>query len=87
MVDAGCRISRAGRGRATDNVFSERCWPTVKWEHVYLTPAEGGHHLHQQLHTYFAYSNQRRPHQSWRRPTSTERILHSTITLLLNKPP
>ena len=64
LLDAGCRISRDGRGRATDNAFIERLWRTVKWEHIYLNPADDGHHLHQQLQAYFAYYNYRRPHQS-----------------------
>ncbi len=64
LLAAGCRISRDGRGRATDNAFIERLWRTVKWEHIYLNPADDGHHLHQQLQTYFAYYNHRRPHQS-----------------------
>ena len=64
LLAAGCRISRDGRGRATDNAFIERLWRTVKWEHIYLNPADDGRHLHQQLHAYFAYYNHRRPHQS-----------------------
>lgn len=64
LLDAGCRISRDGRGRATDNAFIERLWRTVKWEHIYLNPADDGHQLHQQLQAYFAYYNHRRPHQS-----------------------
>ena len=64
LLTAGCRISRDGRGRATDNAFIERLWRTVKWEHIYLDPADDGRHLHQQLHAYFAYYNHRRPHQS-----------------------
>ena len=64
LLDAGCRISRDGRGRATDNAFIERLWRTVKWEHIYLNPADDGQHLHQQLTAYFAYYNHRRPHQS-----------------------
>jgi len=64
LLAAGCRISRDGRGRATDNAFIERLWRTVKWEHIYLNPADDGHHLHHQLQAYFAYYNHRRPHQS-----------------------
>ena len=33
---AGIRISMDGRGRALDNVFIERLWRSVKYEHVYL---------------------------------------------------
>ena len=64
LLDAGCRISRDGRSRATDNAFIERLWRTLKWEHIYLNPANDGQHLHQQLTAYFAYYNHRRPHQS-----------------------
>jgi putative transposase len=64
LLAAGCRISSYGRGRATDNAFIERFWRTVKWEHIYLNPADDGRHLHQQLQAYFAYYNHRRPQQS-----------------------
>lgn len=64
LLAAGCRISRDGRGRATDNAFIERLWRTVKWEHIYLNPADDGQHLFHQLEAYFAYYNHRRPHQS-----------------------
>ena len=57
LLTAGCRISRDGRGRATDNAFIERLWRSVKWECVYLNPATDGQHLYQQLHTYFCYYN------------------------------
>ncbi|WP_254245314.1 integrase core domain-containing protein [Hymenobacter sp. BRD67] len=63
-MQAGCRISRDGRGRATDNAFIERLWRTVKWEHIYLNPADDGHQLYRQLQAYFAYYNHQRPHQS-----------------------
>ena len=64
LLTAGCRISRDGRGRVTDNAFIERLWRTVKWEHIYLNLADYGRHLHQQLHAYFTYYDHRRPHQS-----------------------
>jgi len=64
LLRAGCRISRDGRGRATDNAFVERLWRSVKWECVYLNPAEDGQHLYQQLQAYFTYYNHHRPHQA-----------------------
>jgi putative transposase len=64
LLAASCRISRDGRGRATDTAFIKRLWRTVKWEHIYLNPADDGYHLHHQLRAYFAYYNHRRPHQS-----------------------
>ena len=64
LLAAGCRISRDGRGRATDNAFIERFWRTVKRSASNSIPPPHGHHLHQQLHAYLAYYNHRRPHQS-----------------------
>ncbi|WP_125932644.1 integrase core domain-containing protein [Hymenobacter glacialis] len=32
--------------------------------HIYLNPADDGHHLHRQLQAYFAYYDHHRPHQS-----------------------
>ena len=64
LLAAGRRISRDGRGRATGNAFIERLWRTVKWEHIYLNPADDRRHQHQQLTAYFAYYNHRRPRQS-----------------------
>ena len=88
LLTAGCRISRDGRGRATDNAFIERFWRTVKWEHIYLNPADDGQHLFYQLDVYFTYYNHRRPHQSIRgqTPMPTKITLHSIIIIFLNKP-
>ena len=36
LETTGIRISMDGRGRALDNVFVERLWRSVKYEHVYL---------------------------------------------------
>jgi putative transposase len=86
LLATGCRISRDGWGRATDNAFIECLWRTVKWEHIYLNPADNGHHLHHQLQTYFAYYNHRRPHQILRgkrrlRSSPNPRLYkHSCIT-------
>ena len=79
LLAAGCRISRDGRGRATDNAFIERLWRTVKWEHIYLNPADDGHHLFHQLDAYFAYHNHRRPHQSLRGQTPAH-VYHINYT-------
>ena len=72
LLQAGCRISRDGRGRATDNAFIERLWRSVKWECVYLNPATEGQHLYQQLHAYFSYYNYHRPHQALRGQTPAQ---------------
>ena len=44
LQEAGVRISMDGKGRALDNIFTERFWRTVKYDEVYLhgyeTPRE-----------------------------------------------
>ena len=42
LLDAGVKISMDGVGRAIDNVFIERLWRTLKYDHIYLTPPRTG---------------------------------------------
>src|SRR5512138_2703422 len=61
---AGVQISMDGRGRARDNIFTERLWRTIKYEEVYLhdyaSPKEAQHQLANYIHFY----NFERPHQA-----------------------
>ena len=72
LLQAGCRVSRDGRGRATDNAFIKRLWRSVEWECVYLNPATDGQHLYQQLQAYFPYYNHHRPHQALKGQTPAQ---------------
>ena len=58
----GVAISMDGRGRAIDNVFVERLWRTIKYEHVYLNPATSGSELREELAKYIEFYNAERPH-------------------------
>jgi len=64
LTDAKVRISMDGRGRALDNVRTERLWRTIKYDHVYLhdyrSPREARQQLSEFLHAY----NQRRLHEA-----------------------
>jgi len=64
LTTANVQISMDGKGRALDNVFTERLWRTVKYEEVYLhdyaTPREARLGLTQ----YFAFYNHERLHQA-----------------------
>lgn len=62
--DQGIRLSMDGKGRAIDNIFIERLWRSVKYEHVYLFPASDGLECYRGLKTYFEYYNNERRHQS-----------------------
>lgn len=56
------RISMDGKGRALDNIYIERFWRTVKYQHIYLNPAEDGISLYQGISRWIDKYNQK-PHQ------------------------
>jgi len=58
------RISKDGKGRATDNAFVERFFRTIKYEKIYLEHPETGHELHQVCQHFIHYYNERRDHSS-----------------------
>jgi len=57
-------ISRDGKARALDNIFIERFWRSLKYEHVYLNPAADGLNLYEGISSYIQHYNDHRPHQS-----------------------
>jgi len=69
---AAVRISRAGQGRAFDNIFVERLWRTLKYEDIYLHRYATVHALADGLERYFVFYNQERPHQSLDNRTPAE---------------
>ena len=58
------KISMDGRGRAFDNIFTERLWRTVKYEEVYLKDYENYNEARENLSSYFNFYNSKRLHQS-----------------------
>lgn len=64
LKDAEVQISMDSKGRALDNIFVERLWRTVKYEHVYLHAYSDGLTLHRGLTKYFQGYNYQRKHQS-----------------------
>ena len=58
------QISMDGRGRVFDNIFIERLWRSVKYEHIYLYDYETAPALAAGLGAYFQLYNYERPHQS-----------------------
>jgi putative transposase len=61
---AGVRISMDSRGRFLDNIFVERLWRTVKYEHLYLIDYDEVPELEAGLAAYFHFYDYERPHQS-----------------------
>lgn len=64
LLNKGIRVSMDGRGRALDNIFIERLWRTVKYEHVYLQDIQTVQEARIGLQDYFQLYNQQRLHQS-----------------------
>jgi putative transposase len=64
LQEAQVQISMDGKGRALDNVFTERLWRTVKYEEVYIHDYSSPREARQALTRYFAFYNYQRPHQS-----------------------
>ncbi len=64
FLAVGSQISMDGRGRAMDNIFTERLWRSVKYEEVYLNEYLTPRQARQGLATYFQLYNYDRPHQS-----------------------
>ena len=64
LLNKDIRVSMDGRGRALDNIFIERLWRTVKYEHVYLQDIQTVQEARTGLQDYFQFYNHRRLHQS-----------------------
>jgi putative transposase len=64
LKTAEIAISMDGRGRAFDNIFTERLWRSVKYEEVYLKDYTGMDEAWAGLESYFGFYNQARPHQA-----------------------
>ncbi len=63
LLDSNVKISMDGRGRAFDNIFTERLWRTVKYEEVYLKDYENPKEANDSLTDYFQKYNFKRRHQ------------------------
>jgi len=64
LEQAQVKISMDGRGRAMDNIFTERLWRSVKYEDVYLKDYQTVREAKEGINNYFISYNQERVHQS-----------------------
>jgi putative transposase len=84
LTAAEVQISMDGKGRALDNIFTERLWRTVKYEEVYLNDYQTPKQAHAGLTAYFGFYNDHRPHQALAYLTPAEVFFantNSTATL------
>ena len=57
------KISMDGKGRATDNIWIERFWKSLKYDYIYLNPCDNGLDLFEGVQNHIQYYNQKK-HQS-----------------------
>lgn len=72
LQEAQVKISMDSKGRALDNIFTERLWRTVKYEEVYLHDYTSPRDARQKLSNYFEFYNQKRIHQALEYRTPAE---------------
>lgn len=58
------RISMDGKGRALDNIFTERLWRTIKYEEVYIKDYDSPRTARAELTRYLRFYNEGRLHQA-----------------------
>jgi putative transposase len=76
LLAANVQISMDGKGRALDNIFTERLWRTVKYEEVYIHDYTSPREARQALTRYFEFYNHQRPHQALNYQTPAEVYFH-----------
>lgn len=64
LKDNDIKISMDGKGRALDNIYIERYWRSLKYEYIYLNPANGGVELYKGIKKYVEFYNSERRHES-----------------------
>ena len=72
LLKANIQISMDGKGRALDNIFTERLWRSIKYEEVYLHSYESPRQARQGLSHYLDFYNHERLHQSLQYRTPAE---------------
>jgi Transposase and inactivated derivatives len=82
LQNAQVKISMDSKGRALDNIFTERLWRTVKYEEVYLHDYRSPKDARNQLKQYFEFYNHKRLHQALDYRTPAE--LYSTSTPVIS---
>lgn len=76
LKEEGIQIRMDGRGRWADNVFVERLWRSLKYEHVYLHAYETVGEARSKIGRYFEFYNSRRPHSSLGAQTPDQVYFH-----------
>lgn len=62
------KISMDGKGRATDNVWIERFWKSIKHDYIYLNPCDDGFELFEGVQNHIEYYNMKTHHTTKQKP-------------------
>lgn len=81
LHSAGIRVSMDGKGRASDNIFTERLWRSLKYEEVYLHDYQSPREARTGITKYLNFYNHERLHQSLDYQTPAEVHFGSTQQL------
>jgi putative transposase len=82
VLDAGVKVSMDGRGRALDNVFTERLWRSLKYESVYINEFESPKEARRLIAEYFEFYNNVRLHQALDYQTPAQIHLERVIAVV-----
>ena len=83
LKNADVQISMDGKGRALDNIFTERLWRTIKYEEVYLKDYETPRQARRSLTDYIQFYNYQRLHQSLDYQTPAEIYCNSHLLTVI----
>ncbi|CAH1000914.1 hypothetical protein LEM8419_01948 [Neolewinella maritima] len=61
-----------GKGRALDNIYIERFWRMIKYQHIFLNPAANGRQLYRGIEKWL-YRYHHRDHQEINRVKPIQR--------------
>jgi putative transposase len=81
LQTAQVQISMDGKGRATDNIFTERLWRSLKYEEVYLNEYSSPRQAREGIQSYLSFYNTKRPHQALGYRTPAE-VYHPGVGVL-----
>jgi len=73
------RISMDGKGRALDNIFTERLWRTVKYEEFYVKDYDSTRTARTELSRYLRFYNEERLHQALAYRTPAEMYFRQNV--------
>lgn len=85
LANAGVKISMDGKGRALDNIITERFWRTLKYEEVYVKEYSNPKEARKEIAKFIQRYNYERPHQSLEYQTPAE-VYFGSGTATLHPP-